>query len=213
MGSRSWRAMGRHIATELRSGRSVGHGERVASRGSPIDRVRDGDRRRSPSRGRRRPARGPGRRSPRSATAPGSSAPTRSRRPRGELERVARETGASIIIETVDTLEGEPADQVAISLARRSGIRGVFILIARKERKLEVLGSGHYQGGPDRRPPPRDPRRVLRGVPPAGLQRGAEARRGRDRPGSWRPSVRRGAMRPGATVTEAPSGSSTDRPP
>jgi glc operon protein GlcG len=64
---------------------------------------------------------------------------------RGELERVARETGASIIIETVDTLEGEPADRFAVGLARRSGIRGVFIVIARKERKLEVLGSGHYK--------------------------------------------------------------------
>jgi glc operon protein GlcG len=64
---------------------------------------------------------------------------------RGELERVARETGASIIIETVDTLDGEPADREATRLARQSGIRGVFILIARKERKLEVLGSGHYK--------------------------------------------------------------------
>ncbi len=64
---------------------------------------------------------------------------------RGELARVARETGASIIIETVDSLEGEPADRFAIGLARRSGIRGVFILVARKERKLEVLGSGHYR--------------------------------------------------------------------
>jgi glc operon protein GlcG len=64
---------------------------------------------------------------------------------RGELERVARETGASIIVETVDTLEGEPADRAAVGHARRSGIRGVYILIARKERKLEVLGSGHYR--------------------------------------------------------------------
>lgn len=64
---------------------------------------------------------------------------------RGELTRVARETGASIIIETVDSLQGERADRFAVDLARRSGIRGVFILIARKERKLEVLGSGRYK--------------------------------------------------------------------
>jgi uncharacterized protein GlcG (DUF336 family) len=64
---------------------------------------------------------------------------------RGELERVARETGASIVIETVDTLDGEPFDRVALSHARASGIRGIFILIARKERKLDVLGSGHYK--------------------------------------------------------------------
>src|SRR5262249_54767899 len=40
---------------------------------------------------------------------------------RGELERVARQTGASIIIETVDSLGGEPADRFAIDHARRSG--------------------------------------------------------------------------------------------
>jgi glc operon protein GlcG len=59
-----------------------------------------------------------------------------------ELERVARQSGASIVIETVDSLEGEPADRFAVNLARRSGIRGIFILVARKEHKLEVLGSG-----------------------------------------------------------------------
>jgi glc operon protein GlcG len=73
---------------------------------------------------------------------------------RGELERVARETGASVIIETFDTTGGEPADRFAIDHARRSGIHGVYILIARKEHKLEVLGSGHYRdilGGNHRR--------------------------------------------------------------
>jgi len=64
---------------------------------------------------------------------------------RRELERAAHETGASIVIETVASLDGEPADRVAVSHARRSGIRGLFVLIARKERKLEVLGSGHYK--------------------------------------------------------------------
>ena len=49
------------------------------------------------------------------------------------------------MIETVDSLEGEPADRAAVNLARRSGIRGIFILAARKEHKLEVLGSGHYK--------------------------------------------------------------------
>jgi glc operon protein GlcG len=62
-----------------------------------------------------------------------------------ELERVARQSGASIVIETVDSLEGEPADRFAVNFARRSGIRGIFILAARKEHKLEVLGSGRYR--------------------------------------------------------------------
>ena len=65
---------------------------------------------------------------------------------RGELQRLARQSGASIVIETIDSLDGQPADRVAIDLARRSGIRGVFILAARKEHKLEVLGSGPYRG-------------------------------------------------------------------
>src|SRR5262249_44785 len=39
-------------------------------------------------------------------------------------------------------LGGESADAAAIRLARRSGIQGFFILIVRKEHKLEILGSG-----------------------------------------------------------------------
>ena len=62
-----------------------------------------------------------------------------------ELERIAGATGAATIIETIDTLKGEPADKVAVRLAEHSGIHGVFILIARKERKLEVLASRHYR--------------------------------------------------------------------
>lgn len=64
---------------------------------------------------------------------------------RGELQRVAQQSGASIVIETIDSLSGQPAERVAIDLAQRSGIRGVFILLARKEHKLEVLGSGPYR--------------------------------------------------------------------
>jgi uncharacterized protein GlcG (DUF336 family) len=64
---------------------------------------------------------------------------------RKELERITHQTGASVIIETVDSLEGESAEQVARNLARRSGIRGIFVLIARKEHKLEVLGSRDYR--------------------------------------------------------------------
>ena len=61
------------------------------------------------------------------------------------LEPVARRSGASILIETIDSLEGQPAGQVAVNMARRSGIRGVFIMAARKEHKLEVLGSGRFR--------------------------------------------------------------------
>ncbi|MGP0067415.1 MAG: heme-binding protein [Isosphaeraceae bacterium] len=62
-----------------------------------------------------------------------------------ELERVEQATGAAIVIETIDTLKGDPADKVAVKLAERSGIHGLFILISRKERKLEVLASRQYR--------------------------------------------------------------------
>jgi glc operon protein GlcG len=64
---------------------------------------------------------------------------------RRELERLERETGAPIVIETVEMLERESAAAEAVDLARRSGSRGFFILIAKKERKLEVLASERYQ--------------------------------------------------------------------
>ena len=131
----------------------------------------------------------------------------------GELERIARETGASIIIETVDSLEGEPADRVAISLARQSGIRGVFILIARKERKLEVLGSGHYKEHPDRRAS-----QARSGTPSSRGSAGRTSTRGSSTVvaelarvmASARPAA---ADAPGAPVPEAPSGSRRARRP
>ncbi len=41
--------------------------------------------------------------------------------------------------------QGRAADKVAVKLAEHSGIHGLFVLIARKERKLEVLASRHYR--------------------------------------------------------------------
>jgi uncharacterized membrane protein YgcG len=68
------------------------------------------------------------------------------RQAKATLDRVEAKSGNPVvIIETVETLGGEPADRFAVEHARRSGIRGVFILIARKEQKLEVLGSGRYR--------------------------------------------------------------------
>ena len=64
-----------------------------------------------------------------------------------ELERIERGSGVTIIIETIETLKGEPADKVAIQLAQLSGTHGVFVLISRKERKLEVLVSRQYREG------------------------------------------------------------------
>jgi glc operon protein GlcG len=62
-----------------------------------------------------------------------------------ELQQFERQTGAAVRIETIDTLEGESASEAAIQRARRSGIEGLFILIVRKEHKLENLAHGPYR--------------------------------------------------------------------
>ena len=61
------------------------------------------------------------------------------------LRAIERTTGAATIIETIDTLGGEPADKLALRAAERSEIHGIFILIAQKERKLDVLASRQFR--------------------------------------------------------------------
>ena len=63
---------------------------------------------------------------------------------RDALGKIERTIGVPVLIETVETLNGETIDEVAARLARRSGAQGVFILIARKETKIEVLASRRY---------------------------------------------------------------------
>ena len=63
---------------------------------------------------------------------------------RDALAKIERTIGVPVLIETIETLKGETIDEVATRLARRSGAQGVFILIARKESKIEVLASRRY---------------------------------------------------------------------
>jgi len=63
---------------------------------------------------------------------------------RDALAKIERTIGVPVLIETIETLKGETIDEVAIRLARRSGAQGAFILIARKESKIEVLASRRY---------------------------------------------------------------------
>ena len=63
---------------------------------------------------------------------------------RDALAKIERTIGVPVLIETIETLKGETIDEVAIRLARRSGAQGVFILIVRKESKIEVLASRRY---------------------------------------------------------------------
>jgi uncharacterized protein GlcG (DUF336 family) len=66
------------------------------------------------------------------------------RRAREALTALEKSTGVAALIETIATLGGEPIDTVALRLARRSGLRGVFVLIAKQESKIEVLVSRSY---------------------------------------------------------------------
>lgn len=55
-----------------------------------------------------------------------------------KLARTERSTRIPIRIETIESLRGEPIDTVSIRLARRWAQPGVFVLIDKKEHKLEV---------------------------------------------------------------------------
>lgn len=54
------------------------------------------------------------------------------------LEQVERDSGMTITIETVDSLNGRSIDQTLIDHARRSGTQGMYVLIAKREHKIEA---------------------------------------------------------------------------
>jgi glc operon protein GlcG len=60
------------------------------------------------------------------------------------LRAIEKETQVATRIETLESLKGEVIDAVASRSARLSGIHGIFVLIARKESKIEVLVSHRF---------------------------------------------------------------------
>ena len=62
-----------------------------------------------------------------------------------KLERIERETKIPIVIETIETLQRESIDEEADRLARELGFPGIFTIIARKERRVDVVASQKYQ--------------------------------------------------------------------
>jgi glc operon protein GlcG len=64
---------------------------------------------------------------------------------RDALVKIERTVGVPILIETIESLQEETIDEVAARQARRSGAQGIFILIARKESKIELLVSWRYR--------------------------------------------------------------------
>ncbi len=62
------------------------------------------------------------------------------------LERIERDTLVATVIETAETLDGDKIEEAALGRARRSGARGIYILIAKSESKIQVLTSKEFTG-------------------------------------------------------------------
>ncbi len=65
---------------------------------------------------------------------------------RKELRDLESKTGVPTIIATVETLNERPIEDEAPIMARGSGIEGIFILISKKERRIQVFVSHRYLG-------------------------------------------------------------------
>lgn len=68
------------------------------------------------------------------------------RKARADLRRIERETKVATMIETVDQVDDESIKQAVLRKARRWGEPGFFVLIDKKDRKIDVVlnrGSGN----------------------------------------------------------------------
>jgi glc operon protein GlcG len=63
---------------------------------------------------------------------------------RKELRRIERETNVATVIRAVESLRGQKLAEAATRAARQSEIEGIFILIARSEKEIELLVSKKY---------------------------------------------------------------------
>ena len=57
------------------------------------------------------------------------------------LGRIDRTYHVAVTVETVDSLRGQEIDEVAIRRAEQLGHQGIFVLIARQDRKVEALAA------------------------------------------------------------------------
>ena len=57
------------------------------------------------------------------------------------LGRIDRTYKVAVTVETVDSLRGQEIDEVAIRRAEQLGHQGIFVLIARQDRKVEALAA------------------------------------------------------------------------
>ena len=63
------------------------------------------------------------------------------REARTALSRLDRAHGVNVTVETTESLQGQTIDEVAVRRAEQHGHNGIFVLIAKKEHKAEVLAS------------------------------------------------------------------------
>jgi uncharacterized protein GlcG (DUF336 family) len=66
---------------------------------------------------------------------------------RTKLRVLESKTGVATLIATIESLNERSIEELAPSMARESGIEGVFILISKNERKIQVLVSHRFLGG------------------------------------------------------------------
>jgi glc operon protein GlcG len=64
---------------------------------------------------------------------------------REELSRFDREYHVPVVIETVESLRGEPVEEAATRLARASGREGIFVLLSKADTKIETLVSRPFR--------------------------------------------------------------------
>jgi uncharacterized protein GlcG (DUF336 family) len=63
---------------------------------------------------------------------------------RQDLRRIEHETHVATVIQTVESLRGQKLAEAATRAARHANIEGIFILIAKNEKELELLVSKRY---------------------------------------------------------------------
>jgi len=74
----------------------------------------------------------------------GLFSPDAVRQAEAELNRVERDNQLSATVETVDSLEGNDIGDVTREHAARSGTGGLYVVIAKKENKIDVRASRQY---------------------------------------------------------------------
>lgn len=55
-----------------------------------------------------------------------------------KIKEINRKTGKNLVVETVPSLDGKNPSQYAISQARSRRVNGVYVLLAKKEKKIEI---------------------------------------------------------------------------